>query len=88
MWMRKAPKALFGSRRDQKKFARSIVVPHSAPGKCLSMTWLICVKDGKLNVGRGCGDKVFVALKSAMKAAFSDDFGRKNTDRLSCDGPT
>ncbi len=85
--MRKAPMALFGSRRDQKKVVRSKVVPHNVPGLCAAISFPMQEIYGSVKVGRGQGEKVFAARRSAMKAAFSEDLGRRNTDILSCVGP-
>jgi hypothetical protein len=85
--MRKVPKAFFGSLSDQKKLVRSMVVPHKVSGGWAAMTSPIDIRDGRVNVGRGSGVRVFAASRSAMNAAFSLVFGRMKTDMLSCVGP-
>ena len=45
--MRNVPKALFGSLSDQKKFVRSIVVPHSEPAGWEERTLPMSVKEGR-----------------------------------------
>ena len=51
------------------------------------MTSPIDIRDGRVNVGRGSGVRVFAARRSAINAAFSLVFGRMKTDMLSCVGP-
>ena len=84
--MRKVPQAFFGSRRDQKKFVRSMVVPHRVFGGCEARMRPMLESEGNEKEGFGFGDRVFIPRRSAMKAAFSVVFGRRNALRLSCVG--
>ena len=79
--MRNILKAWSGILRDQKKFVRSIVVPHKTPGALLEIISAISRREGSLKVG-GFGVSVFNPLKSAIKAAFSFDFGLTNADKF------
>jgi hypothetical protein len=63
-----------------------MVVPHREDGGCEERIRPMCVREGRENVGFGIGDKVLIPLRSAIKAAFSVDLGRRNALRLSCVG--
>lgn len=43
-------------------------------------------RDGREKDGRGCGDRQFSWRRSAMKAAFSADLGRRKARKLVVDG--
>ena len=76
-FIRNMPSASWGIFNDQKKFVRSMVVAHSVDGGKRSMMLPISSSRGSVNLGLGSRESAFTPLRSAMKAAFSLDFGRR-----------
>jgi hypothetical protein len=74
------PTAESGKASDQKKFCRSMVQPHMPVAPRPERQAATSVAEGRAK--RGGTDKMFTPRRSAMKAAFSDDFGLRKTVAL------
>ena len=60
-----------------------MVVPQSEAGGKLCSTEVRASNEGGENLGNGCGVNLFIALKSAMKQAFSKDLGLRKAVKVS-----